>query len=196
MAKTEKPEKEENYTPEQRAFVLLYIEQNFKNAGGAYRRAYPNCRSENSANVSASRMLRTSKIRDLIKVEMDKLLSDKKEYLEHQIFNFWYVRMTYDPTEIIGVDGKLKITDEELRERGLHVCIDSVNQKLTSQGMPYIEYKLADRDKAADQLSKYIQMIKPPANVNMNFQAGETSKMTAEEEALYQQQLKAIRGEK
>lgn len=191
-----KEEKCENYTPEMRAFVAYLIEQNFKKPDEAYRRAYPNCKSNNAANVSASRLLKMDKIKVLVQNEMDKLLGERKQYLEHQIFNFWYVRMTYDPTEIIGVDGQLKITDDELRAKGLHVCIDSVNQKLTSQGMPYIEYKLADRDKAADQLSKYIQMIKPPANVNMNFQAGETSKMTAEEEALYQQQLRAIRGEK
>jgi phage terminase small subunit len=187
-------EKVEIYTPEQRAFVLNFIEQGFKNAGGAYRRAYPKCKTENSANVSASQLLRRPKIHALIKDEMDRLMDGKKEFLEHQIFNFWFVRMTYDPTEVIGLDGRLKITEEELRKKGLHVCIDSVNEKITSQGDRYLEYKLADRDKAADMLSRYIQMIKPPAQVNMNFQAGETAKMTAEEEAEYQRQLAAIRG--
>lgn len=185
-------EKIELYTPEQRLFVLYFIEQNFKNGGGAYRRAYPNCKSENSANVSASRMLRTSKIRDLIKAEMDKLLSDKKEFLEHQIFNFWFMRMSYDPTQIINIKGELAITNEELRAKGLDVCIDSVNKKINAQGSPYLEYKLADRDKAADQLAKYINMIRPLPTVNINVE--KTGELTAEEEALYQDQLRAIKG--
>lgn len=173
-----------HYTAEQHAFAVYFIEQNFKRANEAYKRAYPKCKSENAAMVSASRLLSQDKIKDLIRVEMDKILGERKQFLEHEIFNFWYKRMTYDPTEIIDVHGKLVITEEELRAKGLHVCIDSINQKLNAQGMPYTEYKLADRDKAADRLSDYIQMIKPSVQpiAALTMDAGQSGAMTPQQE--------------
>jgi len=153
-------------------FVRNYIEQDFKDATGAYQRAYPNA-SESTAAVESSRLLKDPKVQEAIADELAAVIAEKRRPLEKRILDTWIVRAFYDPTEIVDLKGALKITEKELRRRGLHVCIDSINQKLTSQGYPYMEYKLADRDKALDMLQRYIAMIREPEkNLNVNVGGG------------------------
>jgi len=145
---------------QQRAdFVRFYIEQDFRDATAAYQRAF-GCTS-NSARAGAARILADASIQDALSTELAAVLKEKRRPLEKRILDTWMVRAFYDPTEIIDLDGQLVIDTKELRKRGLHVCIDSINKKLNSQGDEYMEYKLADRDKALDMIQKYIQMVKP-----------------------------------
>lgn len=142
-------------------FVRNFIEQDFTNATGAYMRAYPRAK-ESAAATAASALLRDSKIQEALSKELAEVLKEKRRPLEKRILDTWLVRAFYDPTEILDLHGNLKITEKELRRRGLHVCIDSINKKLNNRGQSYLEYKLADRDKALDMLRQYIQMIEPP----------------------------------
>lgn len=163
LPKSASPQKKKEYTPDMvqlRAdFVRLYIEQDFKNATGAYQKVYGV--SEKVAASGASRLLKDDNIQEALATELAAVLKEKRRPLEKQVLDVWMKRAFYDPTEIIDLDGKLVISTEELRAKGLQVCIDSINEKLNAQGMPYIEYKLADRDKALDMIQKYIQMVKP-----------------------------------
>jgi hypothetical protein len=142
-------------------FVRFYIEQDFQSATGAYRRAYPKA-NEATAAVEACRLLKDPKVQEALSDELSALLAEKRRPLEKRILDTWLIRAFYDPTEIISLNGSLKISEAELRKKGLQVCIDSINRKLNAQGMPYLEYKLADRDKALDMLRQYIQMIEVP----------------------------------
>jgi len=155
-------------------FVRNYIEQDFTNAMRAYARAYPKA-SEETARKNASRMLTKADIQSAIAKELAAVLAEARIPLEKRILDVWVKRAFFDPTEIIGLDGNLVITIDELRIRGLQVCIDSINEKMTSKGDRYIEYKLADRDKALDMLQKYIAMIKAPdQNINLHSDDGLT----------------------
>lgn len=155
-------------------FVRFLIEQDFQNATGAYRRAYPNA-SEATAATESSRLLKDPKIQEAISTELKAVLAEKRVPLEKRILDTWIIRAFYDPTEIINLNGRLKISEKELHKRGLQVCIDSINEKLTAKGDRYVEYKLADRDKALDMLQKYIAMIKEPdQNVNVHTDEGLT----------------------
>ena len=146
-------------------FVYNYIAQDFRNATAAYCIAFPES-SEKAAKTSAAALLTSPNIRKLIGLELESMLSAAKVPLEKHLFDVTMMRAFYDPTEIIDLEGNLCITTKELRARGLQVCIDSINEKLTAKGDRYIEYKLADRDKSLDVLRQYIQMIKAPnANV-------------------------------
>ena len=146
---------------QQRAdFVRYYIEQDFRDATSAYLRAF-SC-TEVSARTGAARLLADANIQEALSTELAAVLKEKRRPLEKRILDTWMVRAFYDTTEIIDLDGNLVIATSELRKRGLHVCIDSINKKLNSQGDEYMEYKLADRDKALDMLQKYIAMIKAP----------------------------------
>ena len=159
-------------------FVRNYIEQDFTNATRAYARAYPNA-SDDTARANATRLLSKAHIQAAVALELEAVLAKARIPLEKRILDVWVKRAFFDPTEIIGLEGRLVITVEELRERGLQVCIDSINEKMTSKGDRYIEYKLADRDKALDMLQKYIAMIKAPdQNINLRADRGLTLTLT------------------
>jgi phage terminase small subunit len=168
-------------TKAQRNFVNYFIQQDFKNATEAYRRAYPKVSYE-SARVIASKLLTNINIQKLIGETLTKILEKDKIPLEKRIFDYWMKRAFYDITEIINVNGEMKLTDEELREKGLTVCIDSINKKINTQGIETITYEFADKDKAADMLQRYIQMIKEPIQESKIEISGTVSTMTPEEQ--------------
>jgi hypothetical protein len=122
-------------------------------------KAYPQS-SYDTAKVEASRLLTKPNIQELIAETLRGIIEREKIPLEKRILDFWVKRAFYDITEIIGLDGELKITEEDLRGKSLAVCIDSVNKKTTAQGAN-IEYKFANKDEAVKMLQGYIQMIKP-----------------------------------
>lgn len=181
-------EKGAGLTPQQLLFIGELIKQGFQRAGPAYMIAYPKSK-KSSSDSNASHLLKNHKVRARIEAEMNDMLAEKKAFLEHEIFNFWYVRMSYDPTEIIGLDGRVKLNDAELRRRGLHVCIESIKKKLNSQGDEYIEIELADRNAAAVRLDGYIHMTKPQPNLNLNLNK-DVEQLTPEEEELYQANIR------
>jgi phage terminase small subunit len=141
-------------------FVDCYIEQDFTNATAAYQRAFPKASYE-TARRNASILLTKTDIQDLIRKTLSEIIDREKIPLEKRILDYWTRRAFYDITGIIGLDGTLKITEEQLRETGLAVCIDSVNRKTDAQGHETITYKFADKDEAVKMLQGYIQMIKP-----------------------------------
>jgi phage terminase small subunit len=147
-------------TKAQRDFVNYFIEQDFKNAAEAYRKAYPKVSNE-TARANASRLLTNTNIQEIIAETITEILKKDKIPLEKRLFDYWMKRAFYDITEIIDVKGKMKLNDKQLRERGLTVCIDSINKKINAQGIETLVYEFADKDKAAEMLQRYIQMIKP-----------------------------------
>jgi phage terminase small subunit len=167
-------------TKAQRNFVNYFIEQDFKNATEAYRRAYPKVSYE-SARVIASKLLTNINIQKLISETLAEILEKDKIPLEKRLFDYWMKRAFYDITEIISINGEMKLTDTELRERGLAVCIDSINKKINTQGEEVITYKFADKDKATDMLQRYIQMIKEPVQESKIELSGTVGAMTLEE---------------
>jgi phage terminase small subunit len=167
-------------TKAQHDFVNYFIEQDFRNASEAYRRAYPKTTVESSRR-EASRLLTNVDIQSLISKTIAVILEKDKIPLEKRIFDYWMKRAFYDITEIISIDGRMKLTDKKLREKGLEVCIDSINKKVDSQGRESVIYKFADKDKAADMLQRYIQMIKEPIQESKIELSGTIDTMTAEE---------------
>ena len=145
---------ESELNPKQRLFCTEYL-KDFNATQAAIRAGY----SKRSATVHAARLLINANIQKEISCQIAKLLEQAKIPLEKQIFDYWMKRAFYDVTEIVDLNGKLKMKEKELRERGLHVCIDSINKKVTERGKETIVYKFADKDKAVEMLQKYIQMI-------------------------------------
>jgi hypothetical protein len=114
-----------------------------------------------SAGPVSSRMLTNHNVQAELSRLFEDALKEAKIPLEKKIFDYWLKRAFYDVTEIIGMDGCIKLTDEEIRKRGLEVCIDGINQKTAKDGAIHIVYKFADKDDAVEHLQKYIQMIRP-----------------------------------
>jgi len=139
----------------QAAFCREYI-KDLNATQAAIRAGY----SQRTANRLASHLLSKVDIQNEISSQIEAILEQSKVPLKKQLFNYWMKRAFYDVTEIIDLQGEIKLTEEQLREKGLYVCIDSVNKKINAQGETIITYQFADKDKAADMLQKYIQMIK------------------------------------
>ena len=145
-------------TRAQKTFVARFIENDFRNAADAYRKAYPKA-SYDTARVQASKILTKPNIQEYLGAVIAEALAREKLPLEKRLFDYWMKRAFYDVTEIIGLDGTVKLTAEELREKGLETCIDSVNKKINADGAETVTYKFADKDRAAEMLQKYIRMI-------------------------------------
>jgi hypothetical protein len=146
-------------TRAQKRFLDYYIEQDFKNASEAYLKAYPEA-SYDTARANSTRLLARTYIQEHLSATIADVLRREKVPLEKRIFDYWMRRAFYDITEIIDTKGNMRLDDGELRERGLSVCIDSINKKTDSHGNVTIVYKFADKDAAAEHLQQYIQMIK------------------------------------
>ncbi|GHV64373.1 hypothetical protein AGMMS49587_16620 [Spirochaetia bacterium] len=145
----------------ERDFVNFYIDQNFRDGTAAYCRAHPRASNE-TARRAASRLLATPRIQSLLSDTLSDILGREKIPLEKKLFDYWVKRAFYRITDIIDLDGNMLMTRDQLEEKGLDVCIDSINEKTDAQGHSIVTYKFADRDEAADMLQKYINMIKPP----------------------------------
>ena len=148
--------KKDELNEKQRLFVIEYL-KDFNATQAAINAGY----SKKTARSIGQENLTKPDIQAEISRQVDKLLKQAKIPLEKQIFEYWMKRAFYDVTEIIDLEGGgIKLTEEELRAKGLHVCIDSINKKLNAKGETVMVYQFADKDKAVEMLQKYIQMIR------------------------------------
>ena len=146
---------EKELNDKQRLFCIEYL-KDFNATQAAKRAGY----SVRTARSIGAENLAKPDIQAEVSKQIGLLLDQAKIHLEKQIFDYWIKRAFYDVTEIVNLKGKLKMTEKQLREKGLHVCIDSINKKVNEHGEETITYKFADKDKAVEMLQKYIQMIK------------------------------------
>jgi phage terminase small subunit len=158
----------------QRLFCIEYL-KDFNATQAAIRAGY----SKSNARQIGSENLSKLDIQAELSVQISEILKQAKIPLEKRILDYWIKRAFYDVTEIIDLHGKLKITEKALREKGLQVCIDSINKKVNERGKEIITYKFADKDKAVEMLQRYIQMIKEKtdytADLQLSFYEGELS---------------------
>jgi phage terminase small subunit len=147
--------KKDELNEKQRLFVIEYL-KDFNATQAAINAGY----SKKTARSIGQENLTKPDIQAEISRQVDVLLKQAKIPLEKQIFEFWMKRAFYDLTEIVDLNGVLKLTEEELRAKGQHVCIDSINKKINAQGKTMMVYQFADKDKAVEMLQKYIQMIR------------------------------------
>lgn len=165
---TEQPEKELN--PRQKLFCIEYL-KDLNATQAAIRAGY----SEDTARQIGSENLSKPDIQEEIKRIVNELLIQAKIPLEKQIFDYWLKRATYNFLDIVNLDGTLKLNEgqtteqkeAELIEKGLQVCIDGIERRMTESGKVTVKYKLADKDKANEMLSKYIQMIRDKIDLNL-----------------------------
>ncbi len=143
-----------------RLFVLAYIEGDMSNATKAYQDSHPTCKSYKAAKVQSSRMLAKPSVQALLRDELARVLKLARQPVEKRVLDFWLKRAFADRTLVVGLDGTLKLTEAELREKGLDCLIDGITPRKTLQGS-WVEVKLANRDEALEKLAQYCQLIKP-----------------------------------
>jgi phage terminase small subunit len=145
-------------TRAQKQFVARFIEQDFRNATAAYRKAYPNASAE-SARREASRLLTKVDIQEHMSAAIAGALRREKVTLEKRILDIWLKRAFYDPGEIIDDSGVLLHSLRKLKRMGLSVCVEGIETRRNAAGVETVRVRLADRDKALEMLQKYIRMI-------------------------------------
>lgn len=175
----------DDLTIKQLAFVHKFIEQDFTRGTEAYFQAYGREMAMSSAAASATNLLKLPKVQAYISKAIAEHLKEQKGYIERRIFDVWVKRAFYDPSEIVTADGVLVAPMEELKKKGLTVCIEGVEQRVGKAG-PYAIIKLCDREKALDMLQRYIAMIKEQPLVQIN----KTGEITADDEAYLQALLR------
>ena len=148
--------------PKQRLFCIEYL-KDFNATQAAIRAGY----SKETAKEIGHENLTKPHIQNAISAQIGQLLAQAKIPLEKQIYDYWVKRAFYDITEIIDIKGNVKLTEEQIREKGLTVCIDSINKRVNERGIETIQFKFADKDKAVEMLQKYIQMVKEKIDVNV-----------------------------
>jgi len=146
--------KKDELNEKQRLFVIEYL-KDFNATQAAISAGY----SKKTARSIGQENLTKPDIQAEISRQVDALLKQAKIPLEKQIFEFWMKRAFYDISEIINTKGEIK-PEEELKAKGLMVCIDSINKRLNAKGETVMVYQFADKDKAVEMLQKYIQMIR------------------------------------
>jgi hypothetical protein len=149
-------------TPKEGLFIYHYCTNHF-NATKAYTDAGYTATTPESASVMACMILRKPKFKILVKRYLNEYLNIHKDKLETEIFDIYYNQMTYDIAEIIDNEGQLiKNLSEYTKEQ--RQCIEHIETKYAGKVelVKYVVVKLADRNKAADKLAKYIEMMKEP----------------------------------
>ena len=147
----------------QKKAVDAYIENGFDIKDAAEKSGY--------SVSNLSRWLKTEKARVCLKDYTLFLIDNKKDVLEYRIIDIYTIRAFYNPADIIDKDGFLIVDD--LKKLGhLAHCVDGIETEVKGireikegpragevEKLVKIKVKLCDREKALEQLSRYMQLM-------------------------------------
>ena len=175
MAETEKQEIsvqteevtawDEELSGKKRLFVLFYCTEDecFLNGTRAYLKAYTNCESENAAAVNAAKILRNAKVKQAIKKLLRLARDEDDEQAVYRMIKQFEQLSFYNPADIIDASGALVVDD--LRKLGeLALCVEQIETRVNTAGS-YTVVKLANRQKAMEAFSKYLNIIRPEVDI-------------------------------
>jgi phage terminase small subunit len=147
-------------------FVAVYCTNSLNGKQAALAAGY----SARSAESYAGKMLADPKVRDAIKEFLKIMLDRIKEMISFQIIEIQRIRATYQAGDIIDGRGRLIVSD--LKELGpLQYCIEGIETKYVRFGdeiKEQIIVKLADRNKALDMLTRYVDLINESSDTIIN----------------------------
>lgn len=146
-------------TEQQQTFCDVYRCDPEKNATKAYRTAYPRCKSDATAAVEASKLLRNPKIEAYLAKKAEKIA--KKYDLTAELAARSIVQeLTFDPAKLYREDGTLKdVTelDEDTRMALTSVEFEHIGDKDSPATVRKIKW--ASRHQAREQLMKHLGMF-------------------------------------
>jgi len=122
-------------TPNQEKFVDYYLE--LGQASPAYRKAYPSCKKDTTAEANGWRLLRNAKVKAYME-ERVKIFDEERIAKLNEVFRFWTETMRTETKEVTTEDGRkivvpydmkdrLKASENLARSRG--AFIDNINQR-------------------------------------------------------------------
>nr|DAI26145.1 MAG TPA: Terminase small subunit [Caudoviricetes sp.] len=156
---------DEELSGKKRLFVLFYCTEDecFLNGTRAYLKAYKNCQSENAAAVNAGKLLRNAKVKQAIKKLLRLARDEDDEQAVYRMIKQFEQLSFYNPADIIDASGALRVKD--LKELGaLALCVEQIETRVNTAGS-YTVVKLANRQKAMEAFSKYLNIIRPEVDL-------------------------------
>jgi phage terminase small subunit len=161
-------------TDKQRLFVAEYLVD--LNATAAYKRAGYSARG-NSAEVSASRLLRNAQVQAALSRAVQTLIDRAEVSAERVLEEYRRVGLS-DMRQFLswGPDGVTWKDSDELDEAAA-ACVAEVSETI-SEGGRTRRFKLHSKMHALDQLSKYVKLLgeeRPPAGTTVNVNLGTKS---------------------
>ena len=156
---------DEGLSGRRRLFVLFYCTEDecFLNGTRAYLKAYTNCESENAAAVNAAKILRNAKVKQAIKKLLRLARDEDDEQAVYRMIKQFEQLSFYNPADIIDASGALRVKD--LKELGtLALCVEQIETRVNTAGS-YTVVKLANRQKAMEAFSKYLNIIRPEVDL-------------------------------
>lgn len=142
-------------------FIAVYCYLGFQNEGIAYRWAGYKVNSDHAACNGARRLLAKTSIQAIMKAYAEFALAPYTPKIQLNLMETHYKRAFYDPAIFMDQNTmqckKLGEIPPEWR-----ICIDQIENKFYGKDADVcsVKYVLADRNKALDQLAKYVNWIK------------------------------------
>jgi hypothetical protein len=152
-----------------KAYLAEYIANGF-NKKRAYLKVHPTV-TERTAEVEGSKYLRKPDIAKALSIILDAMIKETKDTLHYEILATYKARAFYELSDIFENPDDPDKDQKRIRkdmEKQYKRVIDGVSPKGVGQGKTFqvIQvYKLADRDKALDQLTKYMQLIQDKIDI-------------------------------
>lgn len=153
MAKPKSPTKKD-LTPNQRLFIAEYLID--RNITRSYKKAYPSCKTDNSAAASGKALLRNPRIQ----AEISKALEKQEKRLEISADKtvLETARLAFsDLRKFFKEDGSL-IPIHELDDHAA-AAISSVEVSVDKDGQMVHKIKLWDKNSALEKLGKHFKVF-------------------------------------
>jgi hypothetical protein len=141
---------------------LAYYTSNGFNGREAFEKVASNKKIKPEvASTCASEYLRLPNMRAGLKIIIDSYLTECKDTFEKQIIEQLRVRAFYNPLDIVDEKGELKYKSGDDIPEHLRQCIDGIETRQYGKDgdISRTVFKLANRDKARDELAKYIKIL-------------------------------------
>jgi hypothetical protein len=143
--------------PWEAVFVAEYASNGW-NAAAAYRAAKPNSKAT-TCSTEGPRTIVKPQIRTAIRGFLTEILGTRKDTLDLRIVDMYIRRAFYNPATFVDSDGQLRQPLEAFGDDA--TCIEKIELKQGKEGIgDFHVVTFADRDKALEQLTKYMQLIK------------------------------------
>lgn len=154
------------------AFVAEYTRNGFNGTAAFMSTIARKNASRDSASVQACELVKIKRVRDAVGLIVESYIAEKKTHIEQQILRVLYARAFYDPDMFLDRQGRFRHQNLSDIPEQWRCCIDGIETKAYGKNAERLvtTYKLADREKAAEKLAKYIGMFKetaPTVNINI-----------------------------
>ncbi len=143
-------------------FVANYITNGFNGTEAYMKSVARKGTKPGGVTQDVNRLLENPSIKQAIQIVIDEWLGEKKLKLEKQIIETLTARAFYDINMFIHQDGSPKFSKIEDVPEQWRCVIDGIESKAYGKDANVVKIvlKLADRERAIEKLSKYIELYK------------------------------------